>query len=46
LFSKNELASCEVFYRLRKKNGHLYRKDVFTVKILVKAVVISFPVFE
>lgn len=46
LLRQNEFASGEVSLRLREQDRNLYGKDVLSVKILVKTVVITGAVLE
>ena len=41
LFRKHKLPSCEVSLRLGQQDCNLYRKDMLSIQVLVKAVVVS-----
>jgi len=46
LFREHKFAAGEVPFRFGEKEGHLDGKDVLSIKILVKAVVIAFAILQ
>ena len=46
LFGEHKFAAGEIYFRFRKKECHLDRKHVLSIKILVKAVVIARPILQ
>src|SRR5580698_561146 len=46
LFGEHEFSTREISVGLRQQDGHLYGENVFTIQVLVKAVVIAFAVLE
>ncbi len=46
LFGEHKFAAREISSRFRKKECHLYRKHMFSIKILVKAVVIARSILQ
>ena len=46
LFGEHKFAAGEITFRFRKKECHLDWKDMLSIKILVKAVVISRSILE
>src|SRR5882757_5413552 len=46
LLRQHKLASTKILSRLREQNRHLYRENMFAIKILMQTVVIPFPVLQ
>src|SRR5258708_29738294 len=46
LLRQHKLASNKILSRLREQNRHLYREDMFPIKILMQTVVIPFPILQ
>jgi hypothetical protein len=46
LFGQDELAAGEIPLRFREQNGHLQRKDVLTIQILMERIVVTLGVLQ